>query len=144
LADDVTASAGHPKPLPRRLPRRDPAAAESHSRAEDTTPVRRNGVEQEVSSPEAESGATTVSAPAGDGTSRPLRRRVRGATLRTTVEAAQHAARQAPRPADPDAVRNALDEFEAAVERANRDSTDGRPATTDPHDENHLPEGAEQ
>lgn len=144
MADDVSASGGRPKPLPRRLPRREPAAAEAHGRAEDATPVRRDRVERQVSSSEAGSGATTVSAPAGDGTSRPLRRRVRGATLRTTVDAAQHAARQAPRPADPDAVRSALDEFEAAVERANRDSADGRPATTDPQDQNHLPEGAEQ
>jgi len=82
----------------------------------------------------------------GDGSSRPLRRRVRGATLRTTVDAAaQQAARQAPRLADADAVRDALDEFEAAVERAHRDSSAGsRPATTDPHDQKHLPEGAEQ
>ncbi|UIR21099.1 HAMP domain-containing protein [Streptomyces spinosirectus] len=143
-ADADRAGGGRPNPLPRRLPRRDPAAAEAHGRAEDATPVRRDRVEQRVSSSAAESGATTVSAPAGDGTSRPLRRRVRGATLRTTVDAAQYAARQAPRPADPDAVRSALDEFEAAVERANRDSADGRPATTDPQDQNYLPEGAEQ
>jgi hypothetical protein len=94
----------------------------------------------------------------GDGSARPLRRRVRGATLRTTVDAAQHAVRQVARPADADAVRDALDEFEAAVERANRDSavaaggnaggagaTPGAAhRTTDPHDQNHLPEGAEQ
>ena len=72
--------------------------------------------------------------------------------------AAHQAALQVVRPADADAVRDALDEFEAAVERANRDSAaavpaqgDGaRPAGTapetlpDPHDQNHLPEGAEQ
>ncbi|MGW2045696.1 ATP-binding protein [Streptomyces sp. NPDC001858] len=58
----------------------------------------------------------------GDGP-RPLRRRVRGATLRTTADAAaQQAARQAVRPADADAVRSALDEFEAAVARAHRDT----------------------
>jgi signal transduction histidine kinase len=120
----------------------------SHSRSEDTTPARPSGVGPEVSSSEVTPGATTLSAPAssGDGSSRPLRRRVRGATLRTTVDAAaQQAVRQAPRPADADAVRDALDEFEAAVERAHRDSGVGsRPATTDPHDQNHLPEGAEQ
>jgi len=84
---------------------------------------------------------------------------VRGATLHTTADAAaQYAARQVARPADADAVRDALDEFEAAVERANRDSRaraegtgdgDHRAGaaprtTTDPHDQNHLPEGAEQ
>ncbi|MGV9558431.1 ATP-binding protein [Streptomyces sp. NPDC003522] len=106
--------------------------------------------------------------PAHDG-ARPLRRRVRGATLRTTAEAAdrQAALRAAPPPADADAVRSALEEFEAAVERAHLDTgehprpdgsralpgdagPDGR--TTDPetddrnttHRQNHLPEGAEQ
>jgi len=80
---------------------------------------------------------------------------VRGATLHTTVDAAaQYAARQVARPADADAVRDALDEFEAAVERANRDSRtetdrtgtgDAAPRTTTyPHQQNHLPEGAEQ
>ncbi|MCX4765684.1 HAMP domain-containing protein [Streptomyces sp. NBC_01275] len=113
-------------------------------------------------------------APGGDG-ARPLRRRVRGATLRTTVDAAaQLAARQPARPADADAVRSALEEFEAAVERAHRDTgehpvpAEARPTppTTDPNGQsrpfegddrndrrtpehhqnhqNHLPEGAEQ
>ncbi|GAA3785903.1 hypothetical protein GCM10022403_020890 [Streptomyces coacervatus] len=119
----------------------------THSRTDDTTPGHPSGVDRPVLFSEVTPGATALSAPAGsDGSSRPLRRRVRGATLRTTVDAAaQQAARQAPRPADADAVRDALDEFEAAVERAHRDSAAaGRPATTDPHDRNHLPEGAEQ
>ncbi|MEU8652401.1 ATP-binding protein [Streptomyces sp. NPDC048737] len=106
--------------------------------------------------------------PAHDG-ARPLRRRVRGATLRTTAEAAdrQAARRSAPPPADADAVRSALEEFEAAVERAHRDTGEhplpddgcappgdtGRDdRTTDRptgdrntmHRQNHLPEGAEQ
>ncbi|MEU1184778.1 sensor histidine kinase [Streptomyces sp. NPDC005820] len=91
---------------------------------------------------------------------RPLRRRVRGATLRTTVDASAAMARQAARPADADAVRSALEEFEAAVERAHRDTDTGRhplPDADSPHDrrvpdehrnpqhhQNHLPEGAEQ
>ncbi|MGW3030646.1 ATP-binding protein [Streptomyces sp. NPDC001178] len=125
----------------------------SHSRSDDATPGGSSGVGPEVSSSQATPGATAPSAPggtgqapSGDGSSRPLRRRVRGATLRTTVDAAaQQAARQAPRLADADAVRDALDEFEAAVERAHRDSAAGsRPATTHPHDQKHLPEGAEQ
>ncbi|KQX63260.1 HAMP domain-containing sensor histidine kinase [Streptomyces sp. Root1310] len=65
--------------------------------------------------------------------SRPLRRRVRGATLRTTADAAaQQAARQAARPADADAVRDALEEFEAAVARAHRD-TGEHPRPAEPH-----------
>ncbi|RPF37072.1 ATP-binding protein [Streptomyces sp. TLI_185] len=131
----------------------DASGGVSHSRSEDVTPGRASGVGPEVSSSQVTSGAPTLSAPGGtgrapvgDGSSRPLRRRVRGATLRTTVDAtAQQAARQAPRLADADAVRDALDEFEAAVQRAHRDSAAaGRPATTAPHDQNHLPEGAEQ
>ncbi|MET7680770.1 ATP-binding protein [Streptomyces sp. NPDC005423] len=87
------------------------------------------------------------------GAARPLRRRVRGATLRT-ADPAQSAARQLLPPADADAVRSALEEFEAAVEQAHRDSGSerepggGGPTGPYPnprsHDPNHLPEGAEQ
>ncbi|MDX3800627.1 ATP-binding protein [Streptomyces sp. AK04-3B] len=71
--------------------------------------------------------------PAGEAdAARPLRRRVRGATLRTGVDAAaQQTARQAARPADADAVRSALEEFEAAVARAHRD-TGEHPRPADP------------
>ncbi|MFJ5029244.1 ATP-binding protein [Streptomyces sp. NPDC088560] len=64
--------------------------------------------------------------------SRPLRRRVRGATLHTTAGAAQSLPASA-RPRDAEAERSALEEFEAAVERAHRDSDTGnhpRPDTT--------------
>jgi signal transduction histidine kinase len=67
---------------------------------------------------------TTTDAPDGPYPStaaRPLRRRVRGATLTTTTTVDRNitAARQ---PADADAVRAELDEFEAAVRRAEQDS----------------------
>ncbi|MFF8192834.1 ATP-binding protein [Streptomyces bobili] len=70
--------------------------------------------------------------PAPDG-ARTLRRRVRGATLRTTAEAAaqQSARLSPPPPADADAVRCALEEFEAAVERAHRDTGEHPRPTTD-------------
>lgn len=164
-AEDTPAS--HESARPTRSPWSEDAL--SARPAEDVGPSRRSGAGDWVSSVEAPGGETALSAegtsggasPAfpGDGSARPLRRRVRGATLRTTVDAAaQHAARQVARPADADAVRDALDEFEAAVERANRDSAvaangnaGGADATsgagrrtTDPHDQNHLPEGAEQ
>lgn len=158
-ADDG-ADGPSPRPLPRRVPRREAGtgpgagsgrgggtdAGVTHSRSDDATPTRPGGPAQPVSSSEVRPGATAQSARADDGSPRPLRRRVRGATLRTTTDtAAQQAARQAPRPADADAVRAALEEFEAAVEQAHRDSdADDRPATTDPRDQNHLPEGAEQ
>ncbi|MEU1270753.1 ATP-binding protein [Streptomyces sp. NPDC005799] len=163
-AEDAPAS--HEPALPTRSHWSEDAV--SARPAEDVSPSRRSGADDWVSSGGAPGGETALSAEgtsggaspafAGDGSPRPLRRRVRGATLRTTVDAAQHAARQVARPADADAVRDTLDEFEAAVERANRDSavaangnaggadaTSGAAhRTTDPHDQNHLPEGAEQ
>ncbi|MFF8424676.1 ATP-binding protein [Streptomyces sp. NPDC016566] len=113
-------------PLPRRVPSRESAAPAEQPQA------------------------------ASSGTARPLRRRVRGATLRTTAGATQ-AAPQTARTRDAEAERSALEEFEAAVERAHRDSDTGSharphpeetssapPTPTPPHDPNHLPEGAEQ
>ncbi|MEU6197604.1 ATP-binding protein [Streptomyces sp. NPDC047061] len=125
-------------PLPRRQPRREPAAEPAEPQAP-LIPAARSG------EPPANAGDDSA-----DG-NRPLRRRVRGATLRTTVGAAQSLA-QAPRTRDAEAERDALDEFEAAVERARRESDTGsheRPLphidpTHPPQDQNHLPEGAEQ
>nr|WSY50779.1 sensor histidine kinase [Streptomyces sp. NBC_00886] len=123
-----------PTPLPRRVSRYEtaPAAAVADPAL--------------THSPADESADVPDSAPGG---SRPLRRRVRGATLRAGADAAaQQTARQAPRPADADAVRSALEEFEAGVEQAHRDSdtlAGLRIADADhPHDQNHLPKGAEQ
>ncbi|MDH6587982.1 signal transduction histidine kinase [Streptomyces sp. SAI-133] len=146
----VTASAdGEHTPLPRRVPQRaaTPAAPDPEP-APPTAPF----------IPTARTAETPGNGDAGEG-SRPLRRRVRGATLRTTV-GADAVPRTAPlQPADAEAVRDALDEFEAAVERARRDSETGshtRPVLRDdvqtqqqtasnpPHDQNHSPEGAEQ
>ncbi|ANP50218.1 signal transduction histidine kinase [Streptomyces griseochromogenes] len=120
-AGEKTDAAG---PLPRRVPSREAAAPEEEPRL------------------------------APSGTARPLRRRVRGATLRTTTGAAQ-AVPQAARPRDAEAERSALEEFEAAVERAHQDCETGSharprpesapaPKPTPPHDQIHLPEGAEQ
>ncbi|WP_406441866.1 HAMP domain-containing protein [Streptomyces sp. NBC_00631] len=133
----VPAAAEPESPLPRRLPRREPAAEPAAEQPR--IPAARSG--EPLADPDQDSG---------DGP-RPLRRRVRGATLRTTVGAAQSLA-QAPRTRDAEAERDALDEFEAAVERARRESDTGsheRPRphidpTHPPQDQNHLPEGAEQ
>ncbi|MEV5340648.1 histidine kinase, partial [Streptomyces sp. NPDC052676] len=130
-----------PAPLPRRLPRRESAPGAAPG---DALLIPR---------------ARTEADPAPSGAARPLRRRVRGATLRTTLgaDAERHAARQAVPPADAEAVRDALEEFEAAVERAHRDSNGtGIPRpdlprtpseTPDPHTRNepttNPPEGAE-
>lgn len=136
------------RPLPRRVSHRGPAAQgpPSGTGDGDATPVDHARADQRE--------------PAVAAT-RPLRRRVRGATLRTTAEASerQAALRQEARTLDAEAVRASLDEFEAAVERAHRDSRHGStaersaPATTrtptstqTPHeqDRNDPPEGAEQ
>ncbi|MET8452542.1 ATP-binding protein [Streptomyces sp. NPDC005209] len=144
---------GDPGPLPRRVPHREAPA--STTDAADAT---------------VDTDATEDDSPSG---SRPLRRRVRGATLRTTAGAAQAAPQAAPH-RDAEAVRSALEEFEEAVERAHRDSDTGdfaipaavtaaAPATestdlpqkhstkhspnhsqTHPQHQNHHPEGAEQ
>ncbi|AZP21063.1 ATP-binding protein [Streptomyces aquilus] len=116
-------------PLPRRIPRRETS---------DETPV----------IPAARSGEPPATDTPG-ASSRPLRRRVRGATLHTTTGAvAAPVVRQEVRPADAEAVRSALDEFEAAVERAHRDTGTHNvvvpEAPPTPQDQNHLPEGAEQ
>ncbi|MGW4913083.1 ATP-binding protein [Streptomyces sp. NPDC004270] len=132
-AASVPAAAEPEGPLPRRVPRREPAA-EAPAAPAPLIPAARTG------EPPADSA---------DG-ARPLRRRVRGATLRTTVGAAQTLA-QPPRNRDAEAERDALEEFEAAVERARRESDTGsherpapRPETNPPHHQIHLPEGAEQ
>ncbi|MDL5204433.1 ATP-binding protein [Streptomyces sp. ALI-76-A] len=134
-----------PAPLPRRVPQRDtaPTGPKAGGRSSGTgpapgaapasgTPAGPDGSSagpdprpaDAAFIPRARDGETTPATP-GDA-SRPLRRRVRGATLRTTFGTdpdQQTARRSAPRPADAEAVRDALDEFEAAVQRAHRDST---------------------
>ncbi|MEU0970451.1 ATP-binding protein, partial [Streptomyces sp. NPDC005917] len=132
-AASIPAAAEPESPLPRRVPRREPAV-EAEAAPAPLIPAARSG----------EPPADSADGP------RPLRRRVRGATLRTTVGAAQTLSR-APRSRDADAERDALEEFEAAVERARRDSDTGsherpapHPETNPPHHQMHLPEGAEQ
>jgi hypothetical protein len=123
----TAAAPGDAAPLPRRVPKR---AAAATAGTEDDKPA--------IPKPRDEDAADDPQA------SRPLRRRVRGATLRTTVgDTTAETARPAAPPADADAVRSALEEFEAAVEQANRDSASGPDPKTS-QDQNHLPEGAEQ
>ncbi|OIK06188.1 sensor histidine kinase [Streptomyces monashensis] len=92
----------------------EPSSAGSRNAADGTDPLPRR-------LPRREPEPSPERAPAG---SRPLRRRVRGATLHTTAGAAQSLPRPA-RPRDAEAERDALEEFEAAVERAHRDSDTG-------------------
>ncbi|MEW2493593.1 ATP-binding protein [Streptomyces nodosus] len=157
-------TAGAPGALPRRVPRRgstpegDGAAEKHHERPDGTEPGAHDRAETPglagdhdraeeaplIPRPRTGDAPVTASSPTegvADGP-RPLRRRVRGATLRTAGQDRPSAPRT-PRTADADEVRSALEEFEAAVERAHRDSTP-RSAPHDTQDQNHLPEGAEQ
>ncbi|WP_330337206.1 sensor histidine kinase [Streptomyces sp. NBC_00557] len=92
-------------PLPRRIPRREPAAEGERPTA---------GVPSDTHASERTSGSAAA---------RPLRRRVRGATLHTTAGAAR-AVPEAVRIRDAEAERAALEEFEAAVARALHDTGD--------------------
>ncbi len=173
-----SASEARPGALPRRVPRRDPApvreaAADLHDRADGDDPTEPEtrtdlrdrtarhdhaGLDDRTETHDRrDSPGPAAPAPGGDtpGAPRPLHRRVRGATLRTGADAGRPAAHHGHRPADADEVRAALEEFEAAVERAHRDSrshtaphdthyTHYTHYTQYTHDQSHLPEGAEQ
>lgn len=121
-------TAGHdegtrPAPLPRRIPRREiadaerpgpqgmpePAAEPSTAEAPPTPPP----PPPPPAPPQAQAPASSAA--------QPLRRRVRGATL-TSTTAAHQAAPTARQPLDAEAVRSSIEEFEEAVERAERDS----------------------
>ncbi|WP_428837002.1 ATP-binding protein [Streptomyces cuspidosporus] len=100
-SESSTASPSRPGGLPRRVPAR---------KGERTT-----GTAERTTG--ADERATTAPSP------RPLRRRVRGATLAMTTPPADRVVPAVRRPVDAEAVRTELDEFEAAVRRAERDST---------------------
>ncbi len=139
---DLPAPYGGPAPAPAVRPRHGSGAEDGtrgghvapasgrehgHHTAEDLRPALRPAPGPSGAAP---TGPTTPSAGRT-----PLRRRVRGATLKSTWGTGAEPARpDAPRPVvDAEEVRSELDEFEAAIERANRDT---RTSTTD--------EGAEQ
>jgi signal transduction histidine kinase len=128
-------------PAPSRVPVSgtgvtEPSAAPS---SHDTLPRRRPArtaagaavAERTVEDAGGERSATSGEQRAADD-SRPLRRRVRGATLARTSSRADRGAPQVRQPADAEAVRSELDEFEAAVRRAEQDSAHARtePAPT--------------
>jgi hypothetical protein len=76
--------------------------------------------------------------------SRPLRRRVRGATLARTTPPSDRGTPAGRPPVDADAVRSELDEFEAAVRRAERDSAlSGTEPTPSAHQENQKESGSD-
>jgi signal transduction histidine kinase len=176
LATREKAPSGPVVPLPRRA-RTEPGvpAAAEHTTAEHKAAGRaaaehvRPGLPAAAARPALEAGpagraaahpdavhpdAAHPEAPAPD-SARPLRRRVRGATLHTTLgESERGSAPQHPRITDAEEVRSSLDEFEAAVARAHRDTAadaggGDRRGTDSPHTDSHdhehaLQEGAEQ
>ncbi|MGW1376885.1 ATP-binding protein [Streptomyces sp. NPDC002446] len=75
---------------------------------------------------------------------RPLRRRVRGATLDMTAPTADRETQAVRRPVDADAVRSELDEFEAAVRRAEQESASApRDAAPSPHQQPRKESGSD-
>ncbi|MET9730694.1 ATP-binding protein [Streptomyces sp. NPDC006458] len=106
---DARTDASAQPALPRRVPRR-AAPAE--------TPLVPGARTEPHPGP-----APAEDTPDGHDSGRPLRQRVRGATLGTTAPDADRSTTSGATPrADADAVRSELEEFEAAVARAHRDS----------------------
>ncbi|PNG18588.1 ATP-binding protein [Streptomyces cahuitamycinicus] len=97
--------------LPRRLPARTAAGPATAERTAEDADTERSAASGEQRAAE---------------DSRPLRRRVRGATLATTSSRADRGTPTVRHPADAEAVRSELDEFEAAVRRAEQDSAHAR------------------
>ncbi|MEU8781024.1 ATP-binding protein [Streptomyces sp. NPDC048637] len=102
-----------PVRTPATTPERRPAAAPSRAGALPRRLPQRTDAEQTAAASEP---------PPADSSARPLRRRVRGATLNRTTPAADRGDQAVRRPVDADAVRAELDDFEAAVHRAEQES----------------------
>jgi signal transduction histidine kinase len=110
------AAPAQPGGLPRRIPNREGTEQTPEvAPAEQAPPAAREPSAARKSS-------STAKKPSAAPASRPLRRRVRGATLDKTAPAADRGIGAVHAPADADAVRSELDEFEAAVRRAQQDS----------------------
>ncbi|MFI2259752.1 ATP-binding protein [Streptomyces tubercidicus] len=111
-------------------PERRPAAPAREGALPRRVPQRRD----EEPADSAAERATAVPEPRSADSARPLRRRVRGATLNRTAPPADRGAQDMRLPVDADAVRSELDEFEAAVRRAEQESA---PAPRDPAPSHH-------
>ncbi|MGY0058910.1 HAMP domain-containing sensor histidine kinase [Streptomyces sp. LZ34] len=118
-----------PTPLPVRTPATPATAAPSQPGGLPRRIPNRKGAERTATD------APTTDAPTtGAPSARPLRKRVRGATLATTTASADQVIPAVRRPVDAEAVRSELDEFEAAVRKAQQDSaaTPTEPAPSQP------------
>ncbi|MDX3643559.1 ATP-binding protein [Streptomyces sp. MB09-02B] len=117
-----TTVAPAPAPVPAAtatVPERRPTIVSPHSDLPRRVPARLGS--DDTTTPEGTAQAAT----------RPLRRRVRGATLTVTTPAADRSGPAPRQPLDADAVRSELDEFEAAVRRAEQDAAATSTATAD-------------
>ncbi|QLH23796.1 HAMP domain-containing sensor histidine kinase [Streptomyces sp. Rer75] len=136
------AAPAQPGGLPRRIPNRrgaegtwDPAEQEPSTEQTPSPTGEKSSTGERPSMGEKPSAAST---------SRPLRRRVRGATLDKTTPSADRGIAAVRAPADADAVRSELDEFEAAVRRAQQDSaTTPTEPTPLPHQQTRKESGSD-
>lgn len=120
------------RPDPLTQPERDSAERDSAAptplpvRTPTTAPAQPGGLPRRIPNRKGSDGpaadAATRTSTIDSPPSRPLRRRVRGATLATTTAPADRGIPAVRRPVDAEAVRTELDEFEAAVRRAHQDS----------------------
>ncbi|MGI5349189.1 ATP-binding protein [Streptomyces sp. CA-250714] len=116
------AAAPAPAPVAATMPERRPAAPAPEGGLPRRVPVRRSTEQTGTAEgPEQATPTATADQPAGLQAPRPLRRRVRGATLPMTTPQGRGVP-DVRRPVDADAVRSELDEFEAAVRKAEQDS----------------------
>ncbi|MDX3225977.1 HAMP domain-containing protein [Streptomyces sp. ME19-01-6] len=122
-----------PTPLPVRTPVTAPAQSGGLPRR---IPNRKSAERTAATDERATTSAAADTPPAASDAPSPrsLRRRVRGATLATTTTSADQVIPTGRRTVDAEAVRSELDEFEAAVRRAQRDSaaTSTEPAASPP------------
>ncbi|MGW2633694.1 ATP-binding protein [Streptomyces chattanoogensis] len=129
-----------PTPLPVRAPATPPEPRPAAPSPQGELPrrlPRRTDAEQ----------TATAFTPRQAPSARPLRRRVRGATLEMTTPMADREAQAVRRPVDADAVRSELDDFEAAVRRAEQDSAaapqDPAPSPHQQHQESRKESGSD-
>ncbi|PAZ14852.1 ATP-binding protein [Streptomyces sp. SA15] len=118
--------------FPRRTPARNGAEPATAERTLAETGAERTTASDERPTASDEPPTATDEPPTAQAP-RQLRRRVRGATLAMTTSPADRGASAVRPPADAEAVRSELDEFEAAVRRAERDSARALTEPAPPH-----------
>lgn len=131
-------------PLPVRTHATKPGSRQAEPAQPGGLPRRIPNREGAQEPPTGEKPSPTGEKPSAAPTSRPLRRRVRGATLDKTTPSVDRGIAAVRPPADADAVRSELDEFEAAVRRAQQDSATAPIDTTPlPHQQTRKESGSD-